>query len=205
MIEKHKHKEATPLPKKVDLCMQGWDLVLRFCRANTMPTPALHIVSKEYWQVNACAFWRNGRIFICLPRCASPGLAFSARSWPGYVIDRTPYGVVCHELGHHVDWHMSEKRGAYFGDFSKLLRAKSTEASITSYAPNDAEWFAEIFRLFVTNPRLLFMLRPEAFKALSAKFTPIEERSWKQVLRNAPERTRLQAEKKVAEANRRLL
>lgn len=43
---------------------------------------------------------------------------------------------------------------------------ESGELPITSYAPNPAEWFAEIFRLFVTNHGLLKQLRPKTYNIL---------------------------------------
>ena len=35
---------------------------------------------------------------------------------------------------------------------------------LTSYCPNNAEWFAEMFRLSITNSQLLQQLRPRTYK-----------------------------------------
>ena len=58
---------------------------------------------------------------------------------------------------------MSLKKFSYFGDYSLKLRRESGERQITSYCPNDAEWFAEIMRLFITNHALLYTIRPKTW------------------------------------------
>lgn len=55
--------------------------------------------------------------------------------------------------------------------------------AITSYAPNAMEWFAEIFRLFVTNPDLLKLIRPKAYKAiLDSGLKPSTDMVYQEVL-----------------------
>lgn len=60
--------------------------------------------------------------------------------------------MIAHELGHHADWVRSDQKGRYFGGFSIATRKRCAEAPITSYCPNDAEWFAEMFRLDPKRP-----------------------------------------------------
>jgi hypothetical protein len=120
-----------------------------------------------------------------------------AWSFPGYSVDRTPYGVIQHELGHHADYVKSEKRGSYYGDFSINMRATVGEKPLTSYCPNDAEWFAEMFRLFVTNPDLLRLLRPDTHAAMREHFKPIFDGSWRERMTGAPERTIAAIERKL--------
>ena len=70
------------------------------------------------------------------------------------------------------------------------------------------EWFAENFRLFVTNPNLSLLLRPKFFKALkNAGLKPVVEGCWEEVLMSygAPERTIQMAAKKIAAVQERLL
>ena len=119
-----------------------------------------------------------------------------AWSYPGYVIDRTPHGVLAHELGHHVDCTLSTKKGSYGGDFSQQMRVKVNEPKLTNYCPNDWEWFAEMFRLFVTNSDLLRVVRPRTYSALCERFQPVITAGWRDVLRDAPQRTIEQAAKK---------
>lgn len=123
-----------------------------------------------------------------------------AWSFPGYVIDRTPYGVLQHEQGHAVDFLCGTGGGAYFSDFSQTVRKLAGEERLTNYCPNDAEWFAEMFRLFVTNSDLLRRVRPRTFGLLRTYFRPVIDHDWRVVLRDAPDRTIEQALKKIAAA-----
>lgn len=151
---------------KADLLTAGIARATEWCAVNGIDMPPIVQYSTTEWRFDACAYYRPTTIHICLVKCASLGLAGRNWSWPGYAVDRTPYGVVAHELGHHVDYQRSERKGSYFGDFSVKLRRDSGEAALTGYAPNDAEWFAEIFRLFVTNANLLSILRPRTYALL---------------------------------------
>lgn len=152
---------------------KGSALVARWCDANGMSTPKI-IVSPNERCFGTCAYYRNGTIKIWVELCARPGTAGRQWSWPGYSVDRTPYGVLCHELGHHAD------HGLSYG-----IRREADEKPLTSYAPNDAEWFAEMFRLFVTNPTLLKGLRPRTFRELHKRWVTVEHRSWRSVLKGA--------------------
>lgn len=188
------------LAKLAKLKMQedGQALVERFCRANAMVVPRTVLVSRADWRFpSTCAYYREDVITICVDRCSSIGTAGRQWSYPGHVTDRTPYGVMAHELGHHVDRVRSEAKGAYGGDFSERMRAASGEPKLTSYCPNDWEWFAEMFRLFVTNPDLLRLVRPRTYELLRAHFEPVEERPWLRVLWDAPRRTIEAAAKKA--------
>lgn len=59
---------------------------------------------------------------------------------------------------------------------------------------------AEMFRVFVTNPDLLQLLRPRTHRELRACFTPVFSDNWRDRLRDAPARTLAAAERKVEEA-----
>ena len=56
---------------------------------------------------------------------------------------------------------------------------------MTGYYPNDNEWFAEMFRLFVTNPDLLRLLRPCTHALMVARWLTVETRTWDVVLAGA--------------------
>jgi len=188
------------------LCAQGYLLVGEFCRLNDLPLPAIRRYEDgRRWSFNACAYYRAHWITICLPRCAAPGYGGRAWSWPGYISDRTPYGVVAHECGHHADLLRGVQKDKYWSEFSTSLRGASGEARLTSYCPNNAEWFAEMFRLFLTNPDLLRLIRPRTHRELlAAGFKPAHERDWKSAMLNclpeAPERTLKMAERRIEEA-----
>lgn len=184
-------------PDKRALLQQGQELMTEFCRINSISAPMVEGVTTEQWPFGVCAYYRKDVTKIRLQRCASIGTAGQQWSYPGYTVDRTPYGVLQHELGHHVDVLRSAKCGPYFGDFSISVRGNSGEKEITSYCPNDAEWFAEMFRLFVTNPDLLRQLRPRTHRELSACFKPVFEDSWRERLCGAPDRTITAVERKL--------
>lgn len=175
----------------------GVELMNEFCAANALEAPHVAAHRAAKWRFDACAYYRPTLISICVSNCAHIGFGGQAWSYPGYVIDRTPHGVIQHELGHHVDWHLSDSKGAYGGDFSTRLRQATGEQRITSYAPNDWEWFAEIFRLYVTNSDLLRLLRPRTYSVLREIYKPVVDAPWRKVLAKAPQRTIEQAEKKI--------
>lgn len=187
------------LSVKEALAAKGRTRVVKFCEANSLRIPEFKTISREVVRSigGTCAYYRPQTIYLNVAACAAPGHAGRCWSWPGYVIDRTPFGVYAHELGHHADWSRSTVKGRYSGDLSIRLRKEAGEEQLTGYCDNDGEWFAEMFRLFVTNPDLLRCVRPKTFELLCGHFTPVVKASWRVVLRNAPQRTVDQAEKKV--------
>lgn len=179
---------------------RGKSLATKWCEINNVIPPSVIYVPSSEWRVSRCAYYRRGVTRICVQRCAGIGVAAMAWSYPGYIVDRTPYGVVQHELGHHVDMLLSDRTGAYFGDFSINMRKRSGEPPITSYHPDDAEWFAEMFRVFVTNPDLLLQLRPRTHAEMMVRFRPVFTDTWRERLAGAPDRTIKAAENKIAAA-----
>lgn len=190
---------AWPLDRYT-LYLLGAGLVANFCKVNRMPAPAFHDVLRGDWLVDACAYYRpdteanrkwmvrtRGQgpgINICLELCQKPCPAHNSRnwSWPGSSVDRTPYGVLAHELGHHCDWLTGEKKWTYGSEYSERVMKDSGEPPLTSYAPDPEEWFAEMFRLFVTNSDLLLALRPATYGILKERWEPVERRHWQTVL-----------------------
>lgn len=170
---------------------KGVELMQEFCEANTLAAPHVATHTSEKWKFHgkACAYYRPTLISICPDACATIGRGGMAWSYPGYAVDRTPYGVVQHELGHHIDYTLSDAKAAYGGDFSAKLREATGERKITNYCPNDMEWFAEIFRLFVTNSDLLCVIRPRTYAVLKEIYRPVVDAPWRVVLEDAPERT----------------
>ncbi len=158
----------------------GLDRIGIFCQANKLVIPEVRSITKAEWHYEVCAYYRPTYIAICLDKCA--GVAGVARdrnwNWPGNSTDREPFGVLAHELGHHVDWATSTVKGAYYGDYGVKMRAESGEKPLTSYCPNDAEWFAEMFRLFVTNHVLLQKLKPKTHALISKDWIPTSGDDW---------------------------
>lgn len=185
---------------KESLLVRGKALATRFCELNGIEAPVVDEVPGDEWRFSVCAYYRANTTTICLKKCAGIGYAGQQWSYPGYTVDRTPYGVVQHELGHHVDVLMSVRTGAYYGDFSQDMRKRADEEPITTYCPNDGEWFAEMFRVFVTNPDLLLRLRPRTHAEMMKRLAPVFTDTWRERLDGAPDRTLLAAQRKVEAA-----
>lgn len=183
---------------KQSMLERGKILQAAFCTLNDVPIPAVREMEKKDWVVGVCAYYRQDCTSIQLNACASIGTAGRQWSFPGHYADRTPYGVIAHELGHHCDLLTSERKGRYYGDYSVSVRKACDEKPITSYCPNDAEWFAEMFRLFVTNPDLLRLLRPRTHAKLLEKWKPVFTDTWRERLQGAPERTIAVIERKIS-------
>lgn len=187
------------------LATAGQSLVTRFCQVNNLVVPQLIELTSEdqLYYLGTCGFYRRNKIHVMTSKCARPGRGGMAWSWPGYVIDRTPYGVYAHELGHHCDVLLGEglgiRSGKYWSDFSTKLMNQSGEPKLTNYCPNPSEWFAEMMRLFITNSDLLRCARPKTYKLLTDYLTPVVTQPWRKVLASAPERTKVMALKKIKE------
>jgi hypothetical protein len=152
-----------------------------WCIANSIVTPRIVEHFDGVCDFGVCAYYRNGVIDVWPGMCATIGTAGRQWSYPGYCVDRTPFGVLAHECGHHVD----RQHGAAGGTLSHLWRPLDPEP-LTSYCPNDNEWFAELFRLFVTNPSLLQAVRPRIFPLFDNSWASVETRDWCEVLAQAP-------------------
>lgn len=188
---------------KQTLFNAGLRHIRQFCDANGISTPEVITAEQTTWEFGTCAYYRPTYIKICVKKCGHVGTAGRAWSYPGYVVDRTPYGVLAHEVSHHVDWVASDRKGKYFGDYSIKLRKASGEKKLTNYCPNDFEWFAEMMRLFITNPALLWLIRPKTYALLERDWVYTELRCWSTVLHDAPDRTINAAMNKIKEAGHR--
>ncbi len=165
------------------LFKRGLRRIKEFCRVNRLIVPEVVVVPKEEWEFVQHAYYRLGKqlhgvIKICVERCARPATPEWVRNWnwPGSKIDATPYGILAHELGHHADVMRSGVKNprAYKGTYSRSVFDRGREPALTPYngtngkggPPMKEEFFAEAFRLFVTNPALLAFLRPRTFDVL---------------------------------------
>ncbi len=188
---------------KRELLERGISRVTKFCELNCLPIPPINVVPKDQWNFHTCAYYRpntpsnkryciNTGINICIELCAKVASPDDRRNWnwPCSITDREPYGVLCHELAHHVDWTTSDVKAVYSGNYSKEVFDRSGELAVTSYEPdNPVEWFAEIFRIFITNPDLLKQIRPWTYEILGEKWKPIPSKGWKHRLgENVPDR-----------------
>ena len=201
---------------KRQLFERGKVHVHHWCAVNGVEQPEV-VESDAPVQFGTCAYYRHGTITISVQQCAAEGHVGRMWSYPGYVVDRTPYGVLCHELGHHVDnangltgGTASKEMFAALcpnlpqepGFFAKGIAEVRDVEPITNYSENVLEWFAELFRLFVTNPDLLREMRPVAFAMMIERWPKrAEERHWSRVLNMAPRQLKA-AENKIRHAKR---
>lgn len=173
------------------LLQLGMELVTHFCVTNEVPVPKVRTALRTEYIFKPCAYYRPEEgIVICLSKCARlahPSISGFNWTWPCYVVDREPLGVIAHELGHHCDVFRSKRLGlpvgSYTGEYSSRVREESGDAArLTSYAPNTGEWFAEMFRLFITNPDLLKRVRPSVYEILSRDWQPTRVGNWRDCL-----------------------
>lgn len=197
---------------KEQLFSAGVVLTELFCKSNAISLPTIRRLTPEdrMYHLNTCGYYRPYTISVMVEKCASRGLGGASWSCPGYAVDRTPYGVLQHELGHHVD---TVKTGEVTNLdlmeklFSRQIFLQSKEEPLTKYLGTDRraatffmEWFAENFRLYVTNPDLSLKLRPKFYMAVfCAGIYPVMEGGWEEVLKrnNAPSRNIEQARKNI--------
>ena len=173
------------------LFLKGRKLCLEFCKLNGIKPPKIHVIDQDHekWRIPGRQWYVNKHLSIKILSCDALGYG---GSYPGYTIDRTPYGIICHGLGRHLDWVYSNPRKSLT---ESIIHQGEYEDSINSQAH-----FAEMFRLFLTNPNLLEQLRPATFGSLKSMFIPVVDHTWEQVLWNAPLRTWNQSVKKVEDA-----
>lgn len=201
---------------KRQLFTDGHSHILQWCTLNNVIPPRVE-ESGDPELFGTCAYYRDGVIHISVKACAAIGVAGPTWSYPGYCVDRTPYGVLAHELGHHVDEAEGTRGGRYSKDwfveicggnidqavrYAEEIQRNSAVEPISGYHDNVLEWFAEMFRLFVTNPNLLLCLRP-ALHAKMARQWPVqaEERYWPTVLAGSQRHVRA-AENKITVAQK---
>ncbi len=189
---------TVPINKKM-LFEHGVKRATLFCEKNKLPHP--NVLAVEDTGFGACAYYRPQTITISIAQCATPKVEGQMRNWNwwGNTVDREPGGVICHELGHHVDWTCSDKKATYSGNLSKRLMEAAGETSISGYeADLPHEWFAEMFRLFVTNHALLRLLRPKTHKLFSELWKPVSHWDWKAEMgANCPKSVLRAAENKI--------
>lgn len=181
-------------PDKQTLYRRGVEHVAAWCAVNNIAQPSIDALRADsrYYHLNTCGFYHRGKIHIMVPKCAHIGTAAMAWSYPGYIVDRTPFGVLAHELGHHIE---TLQRG-----IASALRSETKEKQLTGYCENDSEWFAELFRLFCTNPLLLKAIRPKFTAAVGDLYRERAEiREPMGVLVAAPSRTFTMAMRRMAE------
>ncbi len=164
------------------LLRQGWEEVQHFCSKNNLSTPSLRLNDPYIPKLHCCAYYRPSYVAIDIARCSRP-TQDNWRSWsfPGYKADRTPAGVVCHELGHHL-WYVLKLRNS----LKEWKEAIKETRAVSGYEPNIEESFAETTRLFVLNPDFLRKGWAYRYWFLRERLQPVHQEDWFTVLQNAP-------------------
>lgn len=159
--------------------------VNRFCELNGVYAP--HLIKKDTRGNGHCGcyYWGSNRITVYSPSVAnvsfSPSPGNRQWSYPGYRVDRTGVGVVCHETGHYLD---------NIFKISQTGKFPYRGERITSYEPSLSEAVAETLRLFILNPCLLHLYAPERCEFLVnyIGLKPHIDADWYEVLAKAPDR-----------------
>lgn len=116
-------------------------------------------------------------IVVCIDHTLTPRYNPTPRnqSFPNHKTDTTPTGVLAHEYGHAVDWYLRTK-GVHLA--RKFKGIAQVEPQVTSYDTTPIERVAEAMRLFILNPDLLRLGRPQSYAALAQHMTPIVTEPW---------------------------
>jgi hypothetical protein len=165
---------------KDELLYIGIDLLEKFSKENGIRMPHIYInsgMSTKYYGL----FYPNNVIHVnmktCRPPVKTPGYDWS---YPGYVQDLTPLGILAHEFGHYI----SDILGKSFR--KNFVNIKKIEENVTATDERGLdEKMAEAARLFLTNPDLLKRGRPLRYEIFKEHYTPIVKHRWKTVLKNA--------------------
>jgi len=173
--------------KKLSLFELGAKLSQDFCRNNNIPVPEYKIQSLDSTGLYLSQTRnRNAQILVNLDATANPVENPGHMRWshPAWKTDRTPFGVVLHETGHHLELIMRQKGFWKAYDWTTIsLRGKK----VSGYEPNDSEAFAETMRLFIGNPDLLRLAIPNRYNYMCQvlKLQPIVSMDYKTAIGNS--------------------
>lgn len=164
----------------------GIALCKAFCKANGLPPISVNVIDQPWAALKAKRFYGEydpnvGSVRIFLKTCAVPSSSGYAWSWPGYKADLTPIGVIAHEVGHH--WHYTRKEGVR--DVMRDFRRAVGDSALTSYgATSIGESIAESFKVLITNPTLLKLMRPShyAWFTIARSLKPVVTVDWSTIL-----------------------
>ncbi len=145
----------------LELAKFGQARVEVFLSKNGLPKPKELNFVENRGMCGLCTFPEDRRnrddhpvILVQPSGCAKPSRGYGMKwSFPGYVTDRTPVGVVAHEIGHHIDYETGFPS-----------RSMPRSGKVSSYEPNHLEAWAETMRLFILNPDLLRTISPDRYK-----------------------------------------
>ena len=169
---------------KDELAERSVKHIQNFLQMNNLPVP--EFVMSEYpdaknkFQKTGHYSRKEGKVYLNAANTRNPVMKPGGMQWsyPGYKVDKTPLGVLAHEIGHHIDHTIKfdENSFPYKGE------------KVTGYEPTVHEAIAESLRLFMLNPDLLHTIAPKRYQFfLDNGLKPTVKQSWKDVLHGAPQ------------------
>ena len=153
---------------KDDLLYKGIELIEKFSEANGIKMPKVFIDSSTVKAYGL--FYPNNVIHINMKLCRPP-VKVPGYDWtfPGYIQDLTPYGILAHEFGHYISDILGKKFRKNFVNIKKI------EENVTATDDRGLdEKMAEAARLFITNPR--------RYEIFSSHYQPVVRNRWTTVL-----------------------
>jgi len=165
---------------KYTLFEKGLDLISGFSSLNRIRKPKVFIYD-GYHKSAYGLFYPDNIIQINIKMCRAP-VKTPGYDWsfPGYIQDLTPYGILAHEFGHYI----SDRLGKGFR--KNFIRINRLESNVTSSDNRGLdEKMAEAARLFITNPDLLKKGRPLRYQIFRDYYEPIVNHRWRTVLKHA--------------------
>lgn len=161
-------------PKLVESYARGRVAVERWLDENDIPHPGFVVTDDPIWFVPGCAGtyhnFRRRVVAVDISRCILRGRFRGLPCWEGGMDDLSPYGVLCHEIGHHVDRTLGTRRGSRWQCADTVWREiVEEEEAISCLEPDVLESFAEAVRLFITNNELLKVGRPVRWEYLTSR------------------------------------
>ena len=158
---------------KQHLFRRGETLVNTFCEFNSLPPPRI-----EEANLRSTPGTQKGRqIKIDLGKCTGALFTQNTNRWsfPGHIMDSTPYGEVCRQFGYYLLHRFKRK--------DPLFRMRGA-TKILGYERTEELAFAEAVRLYLTNSDLLHLVSDKRYWALRAglRLKPIVDDPWNTVL-----------------------
>lgn len=176
----------------------GLALAKRWLRVNSLPEPGTFSLSREEHRRNGFRPFNRkwlgvqhvvrgvSHVTVASEECDfSTRLAADVIQYPGSFEDCSALGVLCHEVGHHVDHVL--KWSSMPGMRKAFSVVATHEPEVSNFEHNDDESFAEAVRLLISNPELLRVGRPERWEHLLAiGLRPVTRHPWRAALGKAP-------------------
>lgn len=175
---------------KEQLLYKGIELMESFCEHNGIKIPHVFINSGLGPSCYGVFYYKNIihlNMKLCKPPVKVPGYDWS---FPGYIQDLTPYGILAHELGHYISDILGKKFRKNFVNIKKI------EENVTASDDRGLdEKMAEAARLFITNPDLLKRGRPHRYEIFKKHYDPIVNNRWRTILKHAHPKIHTAAER----------